>query len=113
MRLEHGDDPVPAGGTHRGQRCGYLGGQVGVVVDERDATDLAAELQAPGHAGESAERARGGIERCAQFQGAGGGGGGVGGVVQSGDRQAKWPAVTAADRTFQETRVRRHRVDDR
>ena len=42
----------------RRQRGVDLGGQVGVVVDERDAVDLTAEHEATGHATETGQRLR-------------------------------------------------------
>ena len=62
-------------------------GEVGVVVDERDAADLAAELEAAGDAGEAAEGGPDGVERHAELDGQRGGAGGVAGVVPPRGRQ--------------------------
>src|SRR5205814_1077602 len=93
--LEDGDDagplPLPGGG----QRGLDLAGEVGVVVDQRDAVDLALELEAPGHAGEAAERRPDGVEGDADLDGQGGGAGGVAGVVPARSREEDLPQPLA------------------
>ena len=68
MRLEHDDDALPVAFARRLDRGDDLAGQVRVVVDERDAVALAAELEAAGDAAEPAERAAHRVERHTQLE---------------------------------------------
>ena len=87
VRLEHGHDPAPAAGPHGRQGGGALAGEVGIVVDAGHPGGVAAELQAPGHAGVAGEGPLGGGEIGAGLEGEGRRRGGVGGVVGTRHRQ--------------------------
>ena len=93
MRLEHGHHPVEATAPGRRQNRSDLCGEMGVVVHQNDAGDLASVLEPTGHPAETRQRTRSGLgcgsrrDRHSRRRG------GIPGVVETRNRQLQFKSA--------------------